>query len=328
MVWNNKAIKILSFSVKLTIVICALWFLYIEIFRNEDIAEIRLYYTKVSNNIYSSFGLFIAVLLMPLNWFLEIKKWQYLVSKIEGVSTINAFKAVFSGITVSAIMPNRMGEFLGRIAYINNADRIKAALITIIGSLSQLTTTIVLGGLSLIILLLETQFELQSIVQISLCIILLGIIIITPILYFNTAIIFTIFNNLKILRRFIKYAQVFKSYSYAELRKTLYYSLGRYLIFTTQFIILLFVFQVEISIFNSLIAIAASFFVIATIPTPALIEIGVREATSLVFIGLFSDNHLGIITATFSLWLINIAVPALIGIGFVFQARFLKSNRS
>ena len=74
-------------------------------------------------------------------------------------------------------------------------------------------------------------------------------------------------------------------------------------------------------------AISAAFFVIATIPTPALIEIGIREATSLLFIGLFSANQIGIISATFTLWLVNIAIPSLLGVGFIFQAKFVKSNR-
>ena len=326
MMWNNKTIKILSLSVKLLIVICALWFLYLEIFENEDVDDILTYYKQISTNIFSNIGLLVVLVLMPLNWFLETKKWQFLINKIEKISTLNSIKAVFSGITISAIMPNRTGEFLGRIAYIKSADRVKGTLITIIGSLSQLTSTILIGAIALIALLFQKHFELQFIVQISLCIVLLGIIIITPILYFNTSILFSIAKNIKALHRFMKYALVFKSYSYTELLKTLYYSLSRYLVFTTQFIILLYVFKVEISLLNSILAIAASFFVIATIPTPALIEIGVREATSLIFIGLFSDNQIGIISATFSLWLINIAVPSLIGIGFIFQAKFIKSS--
>lgn len=326
MVWSNKAIKILSLSVKLLIVICALWFLYLEIFKNEDVNDIHKYYRLISTNLFSNIGLLVVLMLMPLNWFLETKKWQFLVSKIEKVSTINSIKAIFSGITISAIMPNRMGEFLGRIAYINNADRVQGALITIIGSLSQLTSTVLIGAGALIFLLFQNHFELPFIVQASLCIVLLGIIVITPMLYFNTAIIFTIAKRIKILNRFVKYARIFRAYSYSELLIVLYYSLGRYLVFTTQFIILLYLFKVEISLWNSVMAIAASFFVIATIPTPALVEIGVREATSLIFIGLFSDNQIGIISATFSLWLINIAIPSVIGIGFIFQAKFIKST--
>jgi hypothetical protein len=324
---NNKAIKIVSFIVKLAIVICALWFLYTEIFKNEDIDKIRSYYVLLSSNQFTSLGLLLSLLLMPINWFLETKKWQYLVSKIEHVSTTNAIKAILSGITISAIMPNRTGEFLGRIAYVNNADRIKAALITIIGSLSQLTVTIFFGGLALITLLLQNRFEIDPIMQYSLCIILFCIITITPIFYFNSSLIFTLTKNIKVLNRLTKYAHVFKTYSFNELKNTLYFSFGRYFTFTTQFIILLYIFNVDISITNAIMAISAAFFVIATIPTPALIEIGIREATSLLFIGLFSANQIGIISATFTLWLVNIAIPSLLGVGFIFQAKFVKSNR-
>lgn len=57
----------------------------------------------------------------------------------------------------------------------------------------------------------------------------------------------------------------------------------------------------------------------AVIPTLALTEIGVRGSVALFFLGLVSTNSIGIVTATFTLWIINLALPALIGSFFVFS---------
>ena len=90
--------------------------------------------------------------MMFVNWFLEALKWRFLISKIEKVSILRSLRAVFSGITVSAFTPNRIGEYGGRIFCLEKADRIKGALITVIGSMAQLITTIIFGLIGLLYL--------------------------------------------------------------------------------------------------------------------------------------------------------------------------------
>ena len=87
----------------------------------------------------------LVVLMMLLNWFLESLKWRFLISKIERVTIKRSVRAIFSGITVSAFTPNRVGEYAGRVFCLDKGDRIQAVLITVIGSMAQLITTIVFG---------------------------------------------------------------------------------------------------------------------------------------------------------------------------------------
>lgn len=72
--------------------------------------------------------------------------------------------------------------------------------------------------------------------------------------------------------------------------------------------------------------IALTFFAISLIPTVTITEIGVRGSSALAFIGVLSENNMGIIAASFMLWFINIAVPAMIGIPFVFGLKFFDRN--
>src|SRR5215203_3240268 len=56
-----------------------------------------------------------AVLLIPVNWGIEALKWQLSVRHIYPIRFHQAFKAVLSGVSFSVTMPNRVGEYLGRI---------------------------------------------------------------------------------------------------------------------------------------------------------------------------------------------------------------------
>ena len=104
---------------------------------------------KIKNNIY---GIILVFLMMFLNWFIEALKWRFLISKIEKISFLRSLRAIFSGITVSAFTPNRIGEYGGRVFCLKEGDRGQAVLITVIGSMSQLITTIVFGTIGVLFL--------------------------------------------------------------------------------------------------------------------------------------------------------------------------------
>jgi hypothetical protein len=102
------------------------------------------------------------------------------------------------------------------------------------------------------------------------------------------------------------------------------YSIARYFVFTTQFFILLQLFDVSIAYTDAFILIATMLFVISVIPTIAITEIGVRSSVALFLFGLVSSNTIGILSATFLLWVINLLLPSLIGVIFIFSLKFFR----
>jgi hypothetical protein len=62
------------------------------------------------------------------------------------------------------------------------------------------------------------------------------------------------------------------------------------------------------------------------VPTIALSELGVREGVSIAVLSGISENTLGIISASFSLWIINIAVPALLGSLILLRIKFQSKS--
>ena len=95
----------------------------------------------------ASWKIILVVLLMFINWGLEARKWQVAIRRIQHISFFTAFQAVFSGTTLAFFTPNRMGEYFGRIWYIDKGKRIQAISLTIVCSISQLLITLS-GGIA------------------------------------------------------------------------------------------------------------------------------------------------------------------------------------
>ena len=136
--------KTIGFLLKIGIVAFALFFLFKQLTDKTTIDQFNS--TNVIDQINEHWFIMVIVLIMMfLNWFLEALKWQFLIKKIENISFVKSVRAVFSGITVSAFTPNRVGEYGGRIFCLDTADRLQAVLITVIGSMAQLLTTVFFG---------------------------------------------------------------------------------------------------------------------------------------------------------------------------------------
>tara|TARA_B100000242_G_C43032212_1_gene481002 strand:+ start:751 stop:1728 length:978 start_codon:yes stop_codon:yes gene_type:complete len=323
-----KSKKAISFLLKISIVALALFFLYDQLKSNISFKQFDL------NNIFLTLKnnflvLVLVIFLMFLNWFVESLKWRFLISKIEKVSIKTSLRAVFSGITVSSFTPNRVGEYGGRVFCLKHADRIQGVLITVIGSMAQLIVTIVFGLVGILLLPnLMPSFDLfLKDLEFSYPIILFVVILLSTLLillFLNASVFTVLLSKFRFLTKFSKYSKVFSFYSSSELLEVLVYSFVRYIIFTSQYFILLNIFSVEVSYINSMILITTMLFVVSVIPTVAIAEIGIRGSVALYLFGLLSNNSIGILSATFSLWIINLVLPALIGIIFIFTLRFFR----
>ena len=92
-------------------------------------------------------------ILMLLNWLIETWKWQMAVKKIQQISLFKAFKAILSGVSFSTTTPNRMGEYAGRVLFLDDGNRLRSISMTIVCSMSQLIITILMGCIGLAMLM-------------------------------------------------------------------------------------------------------------------------------------------------------------------------------
>ena len=135
---KKQSLKIISWLIKIAIIALAVWFIYKEVFAKNDILQSL---RKILDNPLENPQFLLVLLLVFVNWGFEALKWKSLIDKIEKISLPRAFKAIFSGVTVSIFTPNRAGEYVGRIFHLEKADRINAVLITMVCSVAQLMVT-------------------------------------------------------------------------------------------------------------------------------------------------------------------------------------------
>jgi len=95
----------------------------------------------------------------------------------------------------------------------------------------------------------------------------------------------------------------------------------RFILFSTQYVILLRFFGVNANICNLFAAVGLTYLFSSLIPTFSASEIGVRAGFATWFVGMLCDNPVGITAASLLLWLLNLAVPALIGAWFGWRSR-------
>lgn len=323
--WSKNNILLV---LKLVVLATSLWFLYAKIktgnFRGLEEVSIQSLLTK---------PLFWAVFgLMFINWGLEALKWKLLVNRFEQVSYYTAIKSVFTGVFISLfvniLVPNRLGEFAGRILYVK-LHKVKAALISTIGSFGQFIITILAGSIAYLVFWFSFYYQpsekFSGYLLVAAVVFVSGLAVL---LYFNINVVSWVLSKFKFLRRFKKITSVFYFYDSKRLFKVFSLSLVRYAVFCLQFILLLWLMEVNITLIQGIIAVPIIFLVQTVVPSNALSDLGVRGVASIQFLNYYSTNDGGILLAAYLLWGINIFLPGIAGAVFftIFKFKNVNSN--
>ncbi len=336
---KTKLNKTYNILIRLLIILLTFGFLYDQIFYRKNLEGIIDFIPGISVSRHFYFNLILTILLIPLNQFLEIVKWKLLIDKLERVSLWTATKAVLTGISVSMFMPNRVGDYLGRVFVLKKADRLQATLITILGSMAQLLITILYGFLAVLFFFpwyynMGDRFNVWVYSGLILMILMLTFIFVFA--YLNFSGFSDILRRIsgRFFNRIKKYSEVFSWYSSKNLLLVLLLSGLRYVVFSFQFYLLLRAFFVPVNYYAAMVLVGLVYLLMTIIPTVALTELGVRGSVSLfVFalylepLGLWSeDTGIGVASSATILWLMNLALPALFGLIFVYSLRFFRST--
>jgi hypothetical protein len=300
--------------------------LYHQLKQQEDIAESWL---QIKMDWQYSL-LLIVLLLMLLNWFWEALKWKFLLKSVQQLSFFDAYKSVLAGTTISLITPNRVGEFGGRILYVEDNNKSKAVALSMYAGLIQLWITLLLGIVGLLFMRNETAFQqsngtFKSLFSSSP---LLLISFVAAVLL--AAVIFRFHFFLKILMRFkwverrLSFLNILESIETKEMLRIQLLSLFRYFTFILQYWLMLKLMNVDIQPMQSFCLTAVFYLLMAIAPTIGLLELPVRASAGVVIFGFFSDNVLGIQLAVFGIWLINLVLPAIAGSLFMMKKKLFK----
>jgi len=315
----NKSIKILlKWIVGPLLAAWLFWSLYQQVKNQPDIdASIALIKTIPFGS--SAWKFWMVIAFVFVNWGLEARKWQLLVKAIQPMSFFTAFKSVLCGVTLSLNTPNRVGEYGGRILFVNEGNRIKAITLSIAGSIAQLIITMLMGclGLAWLLFTMKESATLMGISVFWLRIFLYGSIFATTgfmIFFFRLNWLVRLLERLPYADRFSKYINVLETFEAKVLLRLLSISFFRYIIFVLQYIFMLQLLHVEESIWTGFWLITVMFWILAIIPSVAVADLGIRGTIAkTLFIYGNNTNTIGILTCTFGIWLVNLFIPAVIG---------------
>lgn len=293
-----------KFIDKIKWLVAVLSFGYLIYSINKKIGQIEFSFFTSAHFQAKIWSFLVLFILMVLNWFVESLKWKYALSHVQKISLKTSISSVLAGISTGIFTPNRVGEFVGKIFFLNEENREKAISINILVSYSQLLVTLVLGA----IVLLDNSFFLLA-----------NAIVILILLYINLSKII----NWTVKKFSLSILGKIEFIGIEKLSILFLLSLLRYTIFMVQFILSLGIVGIEIEFLSSIKSIATYYLYLAAIPTYAWSELGVRGAIAVKVFDTLSHNPLQTLTASSILWIINIAVPALLGLFFL-----LKEKRS
>lgn len=272
--------------------------------KNEPILDV-LKQTEITHFYY----LVTASLLTLANWGLESKKWQLLIQPIQTISFFTAVKSVLAGLTTGLLTPNRLGNFIGRLAFVKKENHNQAIVNTLIGNLAQFVSTLLIGLIGFLTLL-YLQFDiLNSKLIIIISVLLTGV---GFLLYFKPATInISPINKLFSDKTKASIQQVECTPKVLKI-KILSLSVLRYVVFCIQYYLLFLTFAPSTPIlFFGLIT--STFLITTLIPSFFFGKLFVRESVAVFIFSLAYIDTTLVLLVAFLLWLINLAIPAIIG---------------
>jgi hypothetical protein len=281
-------------------------------------SDFNLLLEKLSS-VKAIFFLVITFLLMLLNWSLESYKWKYLLNKVEDISFYQAIKGVLSGLAIGFITPNRVGEFAGKIAYLKSENRANGAVMSFVGSSSQLLVTIQAGLIAIAI----SKFE--SPIDIFVTPITLVTLVIVSLVWFKLNLFLKWMSRFEWLKKWNKHTDQLAEVSEKKMTAVYLVSLIRYMVFPLQYFVLFKMLDTSIDFSECLSMTATSYFFLAIVPTYAIAEIGARGSMNLLA---FSELNapFAVLSVTFLIWIINLIMPALLGSYLIAKFKFQKND--
>jgi len=318
--------KFFMLLLKLILIIVLGAILYHQILGREDLTIQKLGIEFLQHLSWQKAPLLVLVLiLMPLNWFFETQKWLALLRKIEVINFYQALKVILIGLSLSLFTPNRVGEYGGRVMMVSKENRLHAIWATMVGISSQWIILVVGGWWSLM-----GAFYVGFIpINVTLLGSLIGVgglfSIFLLIVYFNLKQLVRYGARFKWTQKWSEKmsASPFDYYTNRELIQALIYSGIRYLIYSFQYLCLLYFFGFQADLFATFLGILIVFLLQTGIPLPPSTGLLGRGNIALLifsYLSILEGTAMAILSATFSLWMLNVVLPSILGA--FFAARF------
>ena len=298
--------------IKLSIVVGAFYFIYQKLLHNDHLDFRSFILILKQNKLFDIKNVVFLVLLSSLNWFLEITKWRFLVSKLKTITLLKATEQSLGALTASLLTPNRIGEYGAKAIYYSKPLRKRVLLLNLISNLMQMSITVILGIIGFIFY--YNTFDITiNIIKIS-----RGLLIALTILVLT---LFGIKQSKYKIKGFSipKITNYLTTLGYPYITIGLLISLIRYTIFSFQFYYILTLLGIETSYPDAMVIITTMYLLASIIPTISIFDVVIKGSIAIYLFGLANIAELPVLVCTLLMWLLNFALPSLLGSYFVLR---------
>ena len=286
-----------------------------------------------------------ALALLPLNWGAETQKWLLLLRVFSPAASWGlALRGVLAGVSLAVFTPNRLGEFAGRVLLVPPELRWRAAAVNVVSTLSQTLVVLAAGGLGLwwfVRQVLRPEPFYAGAVAVLTAVGVAALFF----FYFQIRLLVPALRRLRWLRSWARLRKERWPWLGKQLRlllrgvavlgrleqRTLWAVLGwaafRYAVYSAQYFFLLQFFGVQTGIWGGLAGISTLFLLQTGIPLPPAMGLVARGSLAVQVWSQFGANEVSSLSATFTLWIINLILPALVGTFFLLNVHTNKALR-
>jgi len=311
---------------KLIITLLILSYIY-RTFKNEQkgIQDVFAVFNSILTSENSGILIFM-LLLVPINWALESLKWRQLAKKVVQISFWDAFRGILTGLAVGVAAPAQLGDTIGRIAALRSDKRLQAIGAAIVSNGIQFYISVLIGALGWFSV--QDKLDLKPGSKVILNSILLLIICLGWIVVLFRKRLTDWHPTRRYLQKLHSYLKIIGEYTGLDLLISTGYGMLRYMVFLTQFVLALSLFNFPLTYLELGSCVALIFLAKTLIPAVNVLgDLGLREFTALFVFKQYNLPVEEIITATFLIWTINVLGPILIGIILIWKYKWRNLPR-
>lgn len=308
---TRKAKQFLVAFIKLLIVGGAFYFIYDRLTNNDQLDMDR--FVRLINREDISWFVIPLLTLTFFNRFLEILKWQNLVSWFHPISLGKSAAQVLAAVTVALFTPNGIGEYAAKALYYKKEQAGEIVFLNLVCNGIQLIIAVVAG----IAGLLYFNYNYPAVSGNLALAIVAGITIATLLLFSARKITIKGYSLQRLVQ---KLNHIPKDIH----RKNIALAVFRYLTIVHQYYILFLLFNVELPYLLLAGTIAATYFLGSSLPSFQFLDFAVKGSVAVFFFGILGVNEWIVVFIATLIWLLNTVLPVSIGSYFVFT---FKSGR-
>ena len=260
---------------------------------------------------------------------LETTKWRIALQPIQSMPFGRAFKAILAGTCIASFTPNRVGEYLGRMMFVEPGNKVVSVAPTILCSMSQMLVTLSAGsvGLSLYRNLptLHTGSWLPPVIFKPAITLTIVAALTLFLIYYKVGPVVRAVNRWMIRNN--KDFSIPENYGVGALTEILLFSTIRYMVFMLQYGLLFSLFGIPLLGLQVFTGVSVMFVLMAVIPTLTfLTDLGFRWAVGIQVFQVYTLNTAAILAVSLGIWLINLIIPALIGSLLILRIKLFSSR--